>query len=239
MNTFFFVGLPYASLLIMLIGSIYKYRSREHSFTTVSSQFLEGTTLHKGIRLFHWGIIALFWGHLIAFLFPATLLAWNGHTVRLLIIEISAFGFGLTTLFGLVILIYRRITNDRIRMVTSRADVAVYIILVIQIVSGLWLAYFTRWGSSWFASVLSPYLRSLIMIYPDISAVELFPLVAKIHIISAFSIVGMIPFTRFVHFLVYPFRYFVRRTQRVIWNWDRKKIRSSKKIMPDFKSMNN
>ena len=239
MDNFFFIGLPYASLLVMLVGSIYKYKSSEYGFTSFSSQFLEGNTLHKCVRLFHWGILALFMGHLIAFLFPASVLAWNGHTLRLLIIEMSAFGFGLTAFYGIVILIYRRIKYERIRMVTSKADVCVYSILLIQIISGLWVAYFTRWGSSWFAAVLTPYLRSLIFFSPDIAAVELLPLAVKIHIISAFTIVGMIPFTRFVHFLVYPFEYFVRKSQRVIWNWDRKKIRTSKKILPDIKPVNN
>lgn len=51
------------------------------------------------------------------------------------------------------------------------------------------------------------------------------PLVVKIHVTGAFVVLGMIPFTRFMHFLVYPFSYLWRPYQLVIWNWDRKKIR--------------
>jgi len=35
----------------------------------------------------------------------------------------------------------------------------------------------------------------------------------------------VLPFTRLVHFLVAPLHYIGRPYQRVIWNWDRKKIR--------------
>ena len=35
------------------------------------------------------------------------------------------------------------------------------------------------------------------------------------------------PFTRLVHVLVVPNPYLWRKTQVVIWNWDRKRIRQS------------
>lgn len=124
-------------------------------------------------------------------------------------------------------------------MVTTKMDAFVYIILLVQVISGLWIAYFNRWGSAWFPTVLTPYLRSLIVLDPDIAAVSAMPLSVKIHIISAFSMIGMIPFTRFMHFLVYPFPYFFRSYQYVIWNWDRKKIRSSRKLVNGVRSKNN
>ena len=37
----------------------------------------------------------------------------------------------------------------------------------------------------------------------------------------------MVPFTRLVHFLVAPFHYIERPYQRVIWNWDRRRVRSA------------
>lgn len=44
----------------------------------------------------------------------------------------------------------------------------------------------------------------------------------RLHIISAFVLVGMISFTRFMHFLVYPFAYLWRPCQLVIWNYREK-----------------
>jgi nitrate reductase gamma subunit len=82
----------------------------------------------------------------------------------------------------------------------------------------LYTALFFRWGSSWFATVLTPYLKSVFAFRPDVAAVTALPVMVKIHIASAFVLVGMIPYTRFMHFLVYPFVYFWRRYQIVIWN---------------------
>jgi nitrate reductase gamma subunit len=45
------------------------------------------------------------------------------------------------------------------------------------------------------------------------------------HIAGAFIIVGMIPFTRLVHFLVAPLPYLWRPYQQVVWHWDRKRVR--------------
>lgn len=215
----FFIVLPYLALFSVIFGSIYRYRYQGFQVSSLSSQFLENNQLFFGSRPFHWGIIVLFFGHLIGFLFPRSVLAWNDVPVRLYILEVSAFAFGLLSLSGLVILIIRRFRVKRIRFVTTKMDVFVYLILLVQIITGLYVAYFFRWGSSWFAMVLTPYLRSIFMLSPEINAVVALPLMVKIHIVSAYVLIGMIPFTRFMHFLVYPFTYFWRRPQLVIWNY--------------------
>ena len=238
-NYFFFIGLPYAALVILLVGSLFRYLNFGFKVSSLSSQFLEGKELFYGSRPFHWGIIFLFFGHLVAFLFPRSVVVWNSIPLRLLILEVVAFGFGISTLFGLGMLIVRRINKKRLWMVTTKMDVFVYVMLLTQVISGLWVAYFARWGSAWFPTVMTPYIKSLFLLDPDIVAVAAMPLSVKIHIVSAFTLIGMIPFTRFMHFLVYPFRYFFRSYQYVIWNWDRKKIRSSRKLVNGVRSKNN
>jgi len=239
MNNFFLIGLPYIAMAIFLIGTIYRYTYSAFKFSSLSSQLLEGRDLYKGSRPFHWGIIAILCGHLIGFLFPAYVIAWNGKTVRLLILEMSAFGFALCALYGIIVLIYRRLKSKRLMVVTSRMDFFVYAILVVQITSGLWIAYFNRWGSSWFATVMGPYLWSIVTFSPDASAVTLLPFSTKIHFVSAFTLIAMTPFTRFIHFLVYPWRYFYRNYQRVIWNWDRKTRRHTTVLNVGIKAKNN
>jgi nitrate reductase gamma subunit len=214
----FFIVLPYLAIFSVVFGSIYRYRYHGFQVSSLSSQFLENNQLYLGSRPFHWGIIALFFGHLIGFLFPRSVLAWNNVPIRLYILEISAFAFGLLSFTGLVLLVIRRWRVKRVRFLTTKMDIFVYVILLVQIITGLYIAYFFRWGSSWFAMVLTPYLRSIFMFSPDINAVVALPLMIKIHIVSAFVLIGMIPFTRFMHFLVYPFTYFWRRPQVVIWN---------------------
>ena len=213
-----FIVLPYLALVSVIAGSLYRYVLYGFTVSSYSSQFLESRILYFGSRPFHWGIITLFFGHLAGFLVPRAVLAWNGVPLRLYILEITAFSFGIVTFIGFLLLIIRRIRSRRIQAVTTRMDVFVYLVLFVLIVSGLWTAFFFRWGSSWFAEVLTPYLRSLLAFRPDTAAVVILPVMVKIHIISAFILIGSVPFTRLMHFLVYPFTYLWREYQVVIWN---------------------
>ena len=225
LDTFLFAALPYVALVVFLVGTIYRYRATSFKYSSLSSGFLEKRTLFFGSVPFHWGILFLFLGHLIAFLIPQSVLAWNSHPVRLLILEVTAFIFGLCVLGGLIMLIARRLTSPRIRSVSNYMDVVIVSLLMAQTILGLWTALEFRWGSSWFAATLTPYLRSIFVLQPDIAAVSALPWVIKWHIVGAFLIVLLIPFSRLVHVLVVPFHYLWRPYQRVIWYWGRDKVR--------------
>jgi nitrate reductase gamma subunit len=225
LDNFSLIGLPYAASVLFLAGTIYRYRATKFSFSSLSSQFLEGRTLFWGTMPFHWGLIVVFLGHLTAFLVPGGIIAFNRHPVRLLILETTGVIFGLMVLIGLVALFVRRTTNDRLKVVTSRMDIAVEILLIVQVITGIAIAMFLRWGSSWFAEVLTPYLWSLVVFRPDISAVASLHWLIKLHIIVAYVIFMLIPFSRLVHLLVVPFSYLWRPYQRVVWSWNRKRVR--------------
>lgn len=156
LNNFLLIGLPYMALLVFLVGSIYKYTQVKFQYSSLSSQFLEGRQLFWGSVPFHWGILILFFGHLTAFLIPRQVLLWNSHPVRLIVIEVAAFIFAIAVLIGLINLFTRRTTSDRVKMVTSKMDIFIELLLIAQVITGLWVAYNFRWGSSWFASVLTP-----------------------------------------------------------------------------------
>ena len=236
---FLFIALPYVALTVFLIGTIYRYKGTKFKFSSLSSQFLEGKKLFWGSVPFHWGLLFLFLGHLIAFLIPGTVIAWNSEPLRLVILEVTGFVFGLSALVGMLNLFFRRNTDERIRVVTSKMDLIIEVLIIAQIILGLWIAYGFRWGSSWFSAVLSPYLWSIFNLNPNIEAVSTMPLVIQLHISLAFVIVLLIPFTRLVHLLVPPLHYLWRPYQRVIWNWDRKKIRDPKQPWRITKSQNN
>ncbi|NUM31191.1 MAG: respiratory nitrate reductase subunit gamma [Bacteroidetes bacterium] len=226
LDNFFLIALPYIALAVFLVGSIYRYTYKGFQLSSLSSQFLEGRRLFYGSVPFHWGVLFLFTGHLIALLFPRGVLAWNSQPVRLMILEITAFIFGISMLIGLVNLLIRRYTTPRLKTVTNRMDLVIYILLITQTFVGLWIAYNFRWGSSWFSSLLTPYLYSIFTLQPDTAAVVLLPWTVKLHIILAFTIVGLIPFSRLIHFLVPPINYIWRPYQQVKWYWDRRKVRS-------------
>lgn len=239
LNTFLFVILPYLALSVFFIGTIYRYRKVKFQISSLSSEFLEGKKLFWGSVPFHWGMLFLFFGHLIAFLIPRSVLLWNSHPVRLLVLEIAAFAFGLSMLAGLANLIYRRWTNDRIRVVTTWMDHVVEVLLIAQVILGLWVAIEYRWGSSWFASSLTPYLRSIFLLDPRMDAVVAMPIIVQLHIVGAYLIVLMFPFSRLMHALVAPLDYLWRPYQRVIWNWDKNRVRSTLTKWSVYRPKNN
>jgi len=64
---------------------------------------------------------------------------------------------------------------------------------------------------------VTPYLWSLARLSPDLAAVSAMPLLVKVHIVTAFLVVGYFPFTRLVHVLVVPNPYLWRKPQVVRW----------------------
>ncbi|MFQ5569601.1 MAG: respiratory nitrate reductase subunit gamma [Rhodothermales bacterium] len=239
LDNFLFIGLPYIALVVFLVGTIYRYRATSFKYSSLSSGFLEKRTLFWGSMPFHWGILFLFVGHLIAFVIPSGVLAWNSQPVRLLILEVAAFIFGLSVLWGLIMLTIRRFSSPRIRSVTNYMDIAIVGLIIAQTVLGLWIALEFRWGSTWFAATLTPYLRSIFTLQPEIAAVSAMPWIIKLHIVGAYLIVLLIPFSRLVHLLVAPFHYLWRPYQRVIWNWGKRDVRDPKTGWSTTKPRNN
>ncbi len=223
-DQFLFIALPYVCLFTFFLMTIYRYRAQSFSYSSLSSQFLENKQHFWVVVPFHYGILAVTVGHFVAFLIPRSILAWNSHPLRLYVLEISALVFGLMTLIGLVGLMFRRALTSRIVKVTSFNDWVLLSMLLIQTASGVLVALFHPWGSSWFATNLSPYLWSIFKLSPDVSYVTAMPHLVKLHIVLAFLTIGFFPFTRLVHLLVVPNPYLWRKTQVVRWYGQKKVI---------------
>ena len=224
-DNFLFVALPYVCLFTFFLMTIYRYRVQSFSYSSLSSQFLENKHHFWAVVPFHYGILVITAGHLLAFLLPRSLLAWNSVPWRLFVLEISALAFGILTLIGLVGVILRRMSSSKVRMVTSPTDWVLFLMLLVQTVSGVGLALFYPWGSSWFATNMSPYLWSIFKLSPDVSFVAAMPWLVKLHIVLAFVTIGFFPFTRLVHVLVIPNPYLWRKVQVVRWySRGRKKV---------------
>ncbi len=230
-NLFWFAVLPYVALFTFLLVTIQRYTRRGFTYSSLSSQFLENKIHFWGLVPFHYGILTILFGHLLGFLIPRQVLLWNSDPLRLHILEVTAFIGGIFTLVGLVNIVIRRLVDPRAKVVTSTADWVVLSILLFQIGTGLFVAIFNSWGSSWFAASITPYFWSLLAFSPDIAFVTPMPMLVKLHIISAYFLILLFPFTRLVHVLVIPNPYLWRKPQLVRWYWDRKKIRT-----PGFKA---
>lgn len=212
-----FLVFPYVAMVVFLLMTVYRYWVREFTYSSLSSQLLENQHHFYGMVPFHYGILSVLLGHVIAFLLPKQLLWWNGVPARLYVLEISTFVCALLALFGLANLIVRRAAFPALRKVTILSDWILLGFLMIQIVSGVSVAIMHPWGSSWFSATLTPYLWSLVRLQPDLSYVAPMPLLVKAHIVGAFTIIAYFPFSRMVHVLVVPNPYLWRRPQVVRW----------------------
>lgn len=218
LDTLLFTAFPYVALAIFFLVTIQRYRQRSFSYSSLSSQFLENRHHFWGSVPFHYGILTVLAGHVVAFLVPRAILAWNGHPLRLYILEVTALVAGILTVVGLANVIVRRLTSTKVRRVTTTLDWVLYGLLFLQVALGVHVALVHRWGSSWFASAATPYLWSLATFQPDPGYVAALPWAVKLHILGGFSIIALFPFTRLVHILVIPNPYLWRRPQVVIWN---------------------
>jgi nitrate reductase gamma subunit len=218
LDQFLFAILPYMVVITFLPVTIQRYRARGFTYSSLSSQFLENQQHFWGMVPFHYGILVVTAGHLVAFLLPRELLAWNRVPIRLYVLEVSALIFAGLSLIGLCASLVRRFTSSKVRRVTTTRDWVLFGMLTVQVASGIGIAIFHPWGSSWFASAVTPYLWSLVKLNPDLTAVSSMPWLVKFHIASAYAVIGFFPFTRLVHVLVVPNAYLWRKPQVVRWN---------------------
>ena len=225
LDNLFFIILPYAAITLAVVVTAQRYFKRGFTYSSLSSQFLEGDELFYGSVPWHIGILIVLTGHVIGFAIPRQVLWFNGVPARLYLLETTGLLFGLLAGIGIVSLIVRRITSARIRAVTSWMDVIVLLVLLVQVALGVYTALFYRWGSSWYATSAVPYLRSLFLLQPDLTMIAPLPLAVKAHIINAYIFLLILPFSRLVHMLVVPIHYLWRPYQIVIWNWDRRRHR--------------
>jgi len=221
LDVFLFVALPYLAFAVFFIGTIQRYRMQTFTYSSLSSQLLENRQHFWGMVPFHYGILVILAGHVIGFLVPRAVLAWNGRPLRLYILEVAALICGMLAFVGLVTAVVRRIRYPKIRVVTTVPDWILYALLLFQIASGIYVAIFVGWGSSWFAAAATPYLRSLLIFSPNIDYLAEMPWMVRLHMINAFVLIAFFPFTRLVHILVVPNMYLWRRPQVVRWNYDR------------------
>jgi nitrate reductase gamma subunit len=212
-----FVALPYTALVLFLVVSIQRYRSRPFTYSSLSSQFLENRVHFWSLVPFHYGLLGVLALHALATLVPSGLLLFARVPLRLYLLEATGFTLGLLALLGFAGALLRRFSSLKVTVVTSPADLALFALLLFQIVTGLFVALLRPWGYAWFSAVLAPYLWSLAKLSPDMGGVSALPWLVQLHVANAFLITAIFPFTRLVHLIVAPLPYLWRRPQVVRW----------------------
>jgi len=229
-NQLVFDVFPYVALSVALVGTVFRWRAQPSTVSSLSSQLLERRKLYWGSVAFHWGVIILLLAHLAVLIFPSGIERWNQVPVRLYALEITGLALAVWTLVGLIILIFRRLSEPKVKVVTSNMDLVLLIVLALQVVTGIWIALGYRFGSQWAPAVFVPYIRSLLALQPRSELVAALPLVLRLHAFTFFVLLGLLPFSRLVHIISLPLGYLARPWQIVLHT--RPRADSSSQLRP-------
>ncbi len=217
-DTILFVIFPYIALALAVAVTIYRSIYRPFTVSSMSSQLLERKKLFWGSIPFHYGIVLVLLGHLLAWLLPQDLRLWNDLPVRLYVVELTGLVLGVWALAGLVVLLWRRLSVKRIRVQSTPMDFLVLVLLLVSAVSGVLVATVYRFGTYWFTAIFSPYLVSIFTFQPQVSLLSPLPFLIKLHVTNFFILLAVFPFSRLMHIITYPIGYLIRPWQIVIYN---------------------
>lgn len=215
---FWWVIFPYVALTIMVVGILYRFAFRQLTWAAPSTEFFEKKWLRIGSPLFHWGILFAFVGHVMGILIPKSVYELTGVSDEMY----HAFGIigggiaGLMVESGLVILLLRKILVKRVRSHATFADFVTVISLIVVAGLGTYLTvvYDTTVMAYEYRTTIGPWFRSLFTFQPNYHLMAGVPLIFKVHVIAAFVLFTVIPFTRLIHFYSLPVRYPTRAPQQ-------------------------
>ncbi len=214
MNQFWWLIYPYLALAVMIVGSFYRYAHNPMSWGSRSSELLEKRKLQWGSQLFHWGILAVIVGHIMGLLVPLSLYNALGITPEMYHSGADILGAiaGLATWAGLLILIIRRFGNLRVRRNSSISDMVALVLLFIVVSTGDYLTIIRNnlVGPYEYRATVGPWVRGLLGFHPNVALMAHVPVLFQVHIILAFLLFAISPFTRLVHIWSLPLAYLRR-----------------------------
>jgi nitrate reductase gamma subunit len=208
------VIIPYVCIATFIGGHVWRYRYDKFGWTTRSSQMYEGRLLRWASPLFHFGILAALGGHVMGLLIPKSWTEALGvsdagyHFMSLLFGTIAGVG----TVVGMALLIYRRRTVGPVFSATTKNDKFMYVFLAATILLGLLTTVLTNLGGHGhdYRETVSPYFRSIFYMQPQPELMGPAPLGFDLHVLSAWLLFAIWPFTRLVHVFSAPLGYLTR-----------------------------
>lgn len=224
---------PYIALTVLAVGSVIRYDREPFTWRSGSSQLLRRRQLVAGSVMFHAGILVIFLGHFVGLLTPIWVFdaIGIGHGAKQLMAIVVGGVAGLVCLAGAALLLHRRLFDARIRRTSSFWDIAILVLLTLQLVLGLAtipvsaghldgaeMVRFMNWaqGVFTFEADVARHVRD---VHP----------VFKLHLVLGLTILLVFPFTRLVHMLSAPVRYLWRPGYQIV---RRREARTSGGITP-------
>lgn len=220
LNDLLFGVYPYIAGTVFLIGSLLRFDRDQYTWKAHSSQLLSNAGFRRASNLFHIGIIGIFFGHLAGLLTPVAV--WHAlgvsATFKQWVAIVLGGAFGTMCFVGLTALVHRRLNDPRVRANSSRMDIAILLLLYVQLCLGLLtipVSLFHLDGANMLT--LMAWAQHIVTFDgPGAAAIAasvggLF----KLHLLLGMTIFLLFPFSRLVHVWSVPLGY-VRRPYQVV-----------------------
>lgn len=204
-----FLVFPYISLSVFVIGHLYRYFTDPFRWNARSSELLDKESLKYSSLLFHYGMVFTVVGHAGGMLIPQSLydsvgISGEMHT-RLAVMAGAV--IGAAAIIGNFLLFRRRITNRRVLVNSTGNDLLTLGLLLFTGGIGTYNVFF---GHFYVLDTIAPWIRGIVTFTPDHTLMRDVPFMYKLHILAAFALFAISPFTRLIHIWSLPLPYFLR-----------------------------
>jgi nitrate reductase gamma subunit len=220
MNTLLFGYYPYICLAVFFLGSLIRFDREQYTWRSGSSQLLRRKQLRWGSNLFHVGIIIVFFGHLIGLLTPIEIFdaLGIGHTFKQLMAMVVGGVAGIAALAGATLLVHRRLWDSRIRRNSSFGDIAILLLLYVQLLLGLATIPISAGHLDGHVMVqFMTWAQGIWTFQPDVADYVLgVHWIFKLHLFLGLTVFLVFPFTRLVHIWSAPVWYLGRKGYQIV-----------------------
>lgn len=220
MNGLLYGVYPYIALSVFFLGSLIRFDMDQYGWRSGSSQLLRRRQLVLGSNLFHIGILVIFLGHFVGLLTPIELFhAFGVSNGFKQVLAIVAGGIaGVLCFVGLTMLLHRRLVDPRIRKTSSFWDIAILVILLVQLTLGIATIPISAQHLDGSEMVrFMNWANGIVTFQWDASShMQGAPLLFKVHIFLGLTIFLIAPFTRLVHIWSAPVWYLGRKGYQVV-----------------------
>jgi nitrate reductase gamma subunit len=219
-NSVLFGWYPYLCLTVFLLGSLIRFDREQYTWRSGSSQLLRRSQLRWGSNLFHVGILVIFAGHFVGLLTPIWVFDMLGisHGFKQgLAITVGGLA-GIACFVGITLLAHRRFFDPRIRATSSFGDMAVLLILWLQLTLGLATIFVSLNHMDGHEMVkFMNWAQGILTLQPSAAAwvADVNP-IFKAHLLLGMTLFLIFPFTRLVHIWSAPIWYLGRRGYQVV-----------------------
>jgi nitrate reductase gamma subunit len=199
---FLFQVYPYVCFTVFLLGSLLRFDRDQYTWKSDSSQLLRSGLLRWGSNLFHFGILFLFFGHMVGLFTPHAVYGVFMTAGNKQMLAVVAGGIaGAFCFVGLSMLLYRRVFDPRIRLTSHATDIAVLVVLWVQLVVGLiTLPFSWQHADGSVMLILADWAQRIVTLRPvDATVLAGLPWPYLVHIVFGMTIFLLFPFSRLVH----------------------------------------